>query len=215
MPAARRHFTRDDPATRQTALISAALDLMAEDGPQAATVRAISGAAGLSQGMIRHHFRTKEELMNAAYKAHMDAQIAAAENSAIPVTDPARTRLQRLISASLTPPVCDPRAISLWAGFIHMIRRDPAMRATHEAGYLRFRDRLQGLIAALLREAGRDPDEAEARRLAIACNAVLDGLWLEGGALPDAFQSGELAEIALGAIGAILEMPVVSEEAKP
>ena len=44
----------------------------------------------------------------------------------------------------------------------------------------------------------------QARRLAIACNAVIDGLWLEGGALPEAFEAGELPEIALQSVGAIL-----------
>jgi hypothetical protein len=42
--------------------------------------------------------------------------------------------------------------------------------------------------------------------LAIACNAVIDGLWLEGGALPEAFEPDELTGIALTAVGAILQL---------
>jgi len=36
-------------------------------------------------------------------------------------------------------------------------------------------------------EMGRTVDPIILRQLAIACNAVIDGLWLEGGALPDDF----------------------------
>ena len=53
----------------------------------------------------------------------------------------------------------------------------------------------------------------EARRPAIACNAVLDGLWLEGGALPDAFDADELVRIGLSWVGAILGMTLEGEAA--
>ena len=42
------------------------------------------------------------------------------------------------------------------------------------------------------------------RQLAIACNAVIDGLWLEGSTLPDAFAKGELVRIGMRSVGAIL-----------
>jgi hypothetical protein len=49
------------------------------------------------------------------------------------------------------------------------------------------------LIASLPRPA----DEATLRAHAIACNAVIDGLWLEGSALPEAFAPGEVERIGL------------------
>jgi hypothetical protein len=42
--------------------------------------------------------------------------------------------------------------------------------------------------------------------LGIACNAVIDGLWMEGSALPAAFKPGELPQIGLKSIGAIIGM---------
>lgn len=209
MAVARRRFTREEPETRRAHLIAAVLDIMAEAGPAAATVRAIADAAGLSPGMIRHHFASKEDLVNAAYRAHMARQIEGAERALGPGT--ARERLRRFVSGSLTPPVVDPRAISLWAAFLHMVRRDPAMRATHEATYLAYRDRLQGLIAATLAESGRIPGRAELRRLAIACNAVIDGLWLEGGLLPEAFASGEIEALGLDSVGALLGLDLAED----
>ena len=50
------------------------------------------------------------------------------------------------------------------------------------------------------------------RRRAIAVNAVLDGLWLEGGLLPEAFAAGELAELGLAATGAILALDLAPSE---
>lgn len=211
MPASRRKFTREEPQTRRADLIAAVLDLMADVGPAATTVRAIADAAGVSPGMIRHYFSSKEDLVNAAYEAHMAGQIEGPERALGPGT--ARDRLRRFVAASLTPPVVDPRAISLWAAFLHMVRSDPAMRATHEASYLAYRDRLQALIAAAFGETGRIAGPRELRRLAIACNAVIDGLWLEGGVLPEAFAEGEVAAIGLASVGALLGLDLLEDRA--
>lgn len=211
MNAERRTFVRDDPDARRAALIGAVLDLMSDGGPQAVTVRAIAERAGVTQGMIRHYFQSKEDLVNTAYQSHMATQMEATETS-MPAAGLATERLRHVIAASLTPPVADARTLSIWAGFIHMIRRDKAMRKTHEASYLAFRDALQILIADVRAEAGRPVDAVAARRLAIASNAVLDGLWLEGGALPDAFAPDEVVEIGLASVGAILGVALGDKE---
>jgi hypothetical protein len=74
------------------------------------------------------------------------------------------------------------------------------MRETHIATYHDYRDRLQALIAALPRQAL----PAQLRAEAIACNAVIDGLWLEASVLPEAFAPGEVERIGLSSVGAIL-----------
>ncbi len=211
MSAERRSFKREGADSRKEALIRATLALMADRGPSAATVRAIAEKAGITQGMIRHYFSSKEDLINAAYQTHMHGQTDAAKRAA-GAGGTARNRLALVVRASVTPPVADPTALSLWAGFIHMVWRDPSMRATHEQTYLRYRDLLQSLIAEALAEAGRIVDADEARRFAIACNAVVDGLWLEAGALPDAFEEDELAYIALDSVAAILGLPLILDE---
>ena len=127
-------------------------------------------------------------------------------------TGNAASRLAQFVSASLTPPVVDARAVSLWAAFLHMVRRDAGMRKTHEATYLAYRDRLQGLIAKALAEAGRTTAPDDLRRLAIACNAVIDGLWLEGGVLPEAFAAGEVERIGLSAVGALIGLDLDGDQ---
>ena len=200
----RRPYRRQSLEHRREAMIAAALDLMAEGGAQAATVRAIAERAGITSGLIRHYFPSKDDLTRAAYGALMDRMttesLAAIESAS---NDPAE-RLAAFVVAGLRPPVMAADRVQLWAGFLHQVRRDPMMRDVHEATYLAYRDRLQGLIEAL---PGKS-DPTEARRLAIACNAVIDGLWLEGGTLPASFSVGEIERIGLTAISAILNTPL-------
>ena len=147
----RRPYRRESEERRRDDLIAAALDLVSEGGPQAATVRAIAQRAGVTAGLIRHYFSTKEDLTRAAYRRLMDRMTA---DSAVVLQDgpddPA-ARLAWFVAASVSPPVVDPVAVGLWAGFLHGVQRDAAMRDVHIATYLGFRDMLQSLIAALPR----------------------------------------------------------------
>jgi hypothetical protein len=60
------------------------------------------------------------------------------------------------------------------------------------------------LIAAVLKAEAIAATPRELRHLAIACNAVIDGLWMEGGVLPEAFAPNELPEIGLRSVGALI-----------
>ena len=203
MAGQRRTFRREGEAQRRDGLIAAALDCIADGGPGGATVRAIADRAGVTPGLIRHYFSTKEELLTAAYDRLMTRMT---DDSARLLTGDlltARQRLSRFVAAAVTPPVVDARSMSLWAGFIHMVLKDETMRGTHSQTYLGFRDRLQDLIAAALTEMDQHLSPQRLRQLAIAGNAVIDGLWLEGCALPEAFADGELAQIALASVSAI------------
>lgn len=198
----RRPYRRESQDARREALITAALDLVAEGGAAAATVRAIADRAGVTPGLIRHYFASKDELTRAAYARLMERMTA--DNAAVldaAADDPA-TRLAEFVAGSLRPPVVDPLRLGLWAGFMHNVRKDEAMRTAHAKGYYDYRDMLEGLIAALPRAR----TTSQLRADAIACNAVIDGLWLEGSALPNDFAAGELEKIGLAAVGAILDV---------
>ena len=119
-------------------------------------------------------------------------------------------RLAAFIAASLRPPVLDAGAVVLWAGYMHKVRSDADLLAVHEAGYLAYRDTLQRLIETL----PRDTSPGQTRREAVACNALIDGLWVEGSLLPAAFAPGEVVTIGLGSIGAILGIDLLAQSAK-
>ena len=200
MAGLRKPYRREAEDQRRQALIAATLSLVSEGGARLATVRAIAERAGVTAGLIRHYFQTKENLITQSYRQLMTGMT---DDSAAVLTyspkDP-HARLAAFVAASLRPPVVDGEAVVRWASFLQETRRSPAMLAIHRQTYLGFRDQLQSLIAAL--PGSRSADDL--RQLAIACNAVLDGLWLEGGMLPDAFAKGELVRIGIRSIGAML-----------
>jgi TetR/AcrR family transcriptional regulator, transcriptional repressor of bet genes len=200
----RRPYRRESEERRRDDLIAAALELVAEGGTKAATVRAISEKAGVTAGLIRHYFDNKEELTRAAYLRLMDQMTAQSFAVLQDAPNDPVIRLAFFIAAAVSPPVADPTAVSLWAAFVQELRRAPEMREVHRATYLGFRDLLQSLIAAL------PMPPADPRRAAIACNGLIDGLWMEGALLPEEFTNDELIEIALDCSGAILQLDLTT-----
>ncbi|MBY0351581.1 TetR family transcriptional regulator C-terminal domain-containing protein [Tabrizicola sp.] len=210
MQPARRLYRRESEENRRSALIAATQELVAEGGPEAATVRAIAERAGVTPGLIRHYFTSKDELNRAAYRTLMDGMTAKGADAIEGVGASPEERLAAFIAASLRPPVLDAGAVVLWAGYMHKVRSDADLLAVHEAGYLAYRDTLQRPIETL----PRDTSPGQTRREAVACNALIDGLWVEGSLLPAAFAPGEVVTIGLGSIGAILGIDLLAQSAK-
>lgn len=215
MSESARTFRREPAEKRKEALVIATLALIAEGGVRSATVRAIAARAEVTQGLIRHYFASKEDLVMAAYEYHMSV-LTNQTAASIPVeTRSYRASLASFVEASLKPPVVDPGAVSLWAGFLNTVREDARMQAIHVQTYCDFRNRLELLIADALAEAQRPTTSEELRRLAIACNALIDGLWMEGGALPGAFEPGELPQIGLRSVSAIIGLELTERDGAP
>lgn len=208
----RKTYVRLSEEQRKQALVQSALSLVSEGGFQAASVRAIADRAGVTAGLIRHYFGSKEALMHRAYEIFMSDMTTRADMAsthAAGQVDCPYAKIAAYAATSLRPPVLDISQVSLWAGFIQEVRRDTDVRAVHRKTYLGFRDRLEALIAALPRTASPE----QCRRDAVACNGVIDGLWLEGGILSEDFAPGEIEEIGLAAIEAILGVKLPREGA--
>lgn len=202
----RRAYRRESEETRRADLIAATQELVAEGGSDAATVRAIAARAGVTAGLIRHYFQSKDELTRAAYRSLVDGMTTQGLDALEGVGAMPQERLAAFVAAALRPPVVDVKSVVLWAGYMHKVRTDPDLQAVHETAYLGYRDMLQSLIADLPREAS----EAQLRAEAIACNGLIDGLWLEGSILSHSFAPGEIMTIGLRSVGAILGVDLLA-----
>lgn len=201
----RRSFTREGEDQRRQDLVDATLTCIATLGMERTTVREIAIKAGVTAGLIRHYFASKDDLVLAAY-THYVEQITAQSRDAVDESADPLQRLATFVRTSLTPPVVDQTKLSLWAGFIEHVRTNSAMAAVHRQGYLDSRDDATALIRAALIKSGQQPDAAMLRRNSIALNAVIDGLWLEGSMSPEQFKTGEIVTVAFAAIEALLQL---------
>lgn len=213
MSTDRKPFRREGEDQRRRELVDATLAAIAELGMDRTTVREIAIRAGVTPGLIRHYFSGKDELVQAAYRQHVEQLAAHAEKAVAAAGDDPVARLAAFITGTLSPPVVDQTNLSLWAGFIGTVRTHAAMADVHREGYAHYRALAETLIGEALAAAGRKTAKAECVRLGIMLNAVIDGLWLEGSLSPNEFVEGDLARTGLEAASAIIGLKLTSKAA--
>jgi TetR/AcrR family transcriptional repressor of bet genes len=196
----RRSFHHASEDVRRQDLIAATLDCIADYGIQGATVRQIADRAGVTPGLIRHYFVSKELMFQAAYREVVNTMFESAIKAADAVTGDPLARFRILLLVNFQEPIVDQRMLSLWATFISQTGVDPALAAIHREGYITYRDTLEQALADAMGAAGRQIDATERRAMAIAINGLIDGLWLEGCMAGDIFAEGELGRIALSTV---------------
>ena len=193
---AKRHvpkFRRATPAVRREALIDATLTCLKKYGHDGVSVRRISAAAGVSIGLINHHFPNKAGLIAETYQT---LSLSLTESIRARVEDkevPPRQRLSRFFEESFTPELLDPELFNVWVVFWSMVAHSPEIRAVHDQTYGQYRRVLERLIDELVR-TGAAP-RLKTRSAAISLNALLDGLWVELSLSPSTFKPSEAIAI--------------------
>jgi AcrR family transcriptional regulator len=170
-------FRRATPALRREALVAATLSCLKKHGHDGVSVRRISAAAGVSIGLINHHFPSKTGLIAETYETlalslQESLRAQAANSAATP-----RARLSNFFRASFAPELLDPQLFNVWVVFWSMVAHSREIRAVHDRTYGQYRSILETLLAELVK-SGAAP-RLKLRSAAIALSALLDGLWVE------------------------------------
>ncbi|ASJ74787.1 TetR/AcrR family transcriptional regulator [Granulosicoccus antarcticus] len=211
MSQGRKCFKRENEEDRKLALIQAAQTCIVEGGIQWATVRNIAAQAGVTPGLIRHYFPSKDALLCEAYRHTMWEMTAHSVVGLEDLEGGATVRLHQFIKAVLSPPVMSARQHQLWASFTSLMRSIPDFAQVHQESYLEFRRECRQLVRDVLIEQQRVCKEREIEQLAVALNAQLDGLWLEGCLASELFDADELVQIGIRSIDALLVIAPESE----
>lgn len=167
-------------AERRAQLIAAAQEVIAELGLSGTTTLAVARRAGLSVGLISHHFGGKDGLL-AATLEHLaeelqDRWLAIQADDAL---SPAE-KLAAIIDGLFHPEIATQKKIAVWFAFFgdagyRALYREMAGDFDTERGMA-----IEGLCRKLA--AGRDVD---AEAVATSVEALADGLWLSMMLYPD------------------------------
>src|SRR2546430_15048730 len=75
-------FERQLPQQRRQALIDATIECLKRYGHEGLSIRTISAQAGVSVGLINHHFPNKNQLIAAAYR-HFNSELVGGLQAAV------------------------------------------------------------------------------------------------------------------------------------
>jgi TetR/AcrR family transcriptional regulator, transcriptional repressor of bet genes len=190
-------FERQLPEVRRRALIEATIECLKRYGHEGLSIRTISAQAGVSVGLINHHFPNKDELVAAAYR-HFNAELVGGMQAAVArARNTPHARMRAFLDASFSAPNLDADTLAVWVVFWGMYRHSRPIQRVQRDTYQDYVRLVRGLLAALLAEASgghrarharRGAAPAELRRAAIGLTALLDGLWLQWCLAPGTFR---------------------------
>ncbi|WP_374653313.1 transcriptional regulator BetI [Dongia sp.] len=186
-------FTRDLPESRRRQLIEATARSLARHGLDGTTVRVVAAEAGVSPGLVRHHFAGMHDLIAETYRWTGKEVEKALRAALAAAPDHPEAKLRAFVDSSFSPPMLDPDLLGVWLTFWSLTRTDSEIHDIHGRVYADYRKQLQRHIAGMAEEQKLDLD---ARLAALALTALLDGLWLEHCLDPSTFTAVEACQIA-------------------
>jgi len=189
MPTSKPRFERHDADVRRKALIEATIESLKRHGHEGLSIRRISAEAGVSIGLINHHFPNKNALIAEAYR-HFNSQLVDTIRTAAEAAPTApRERLRAIFKATFSPPNLDRDVLAVWIVLWGLYHHSSEIQAVHHEAYGGYMAMLRDQLAGLQKEYGRL--RLNLRLAAIGLQALLDGLWLEWCLDPDNFSPRE------------------------
>ncbi len=174
-------FSREQADVRRAMLIDAAARCLSRGGIGAFTVDNICREAGVSRGLINHHFDGLDTLLVEVYKsslyATVNAHIEEARKRRATTADWSPSEaLVALVQSNFSPQYFSRANLLIWLSLWGEIAVNPRLQAAHRELYDAYRAELAEDIAAVARARARNVDAPALARNFIA---LVDGLWLE------------------------------------
>ncbi|TCP54267.1 TetR family transcriptional regulator [Tamaricihabitans halophyticus] len=167
------------PSARER-ILTALVELVATRGLEAVSVRQVAAQAGVTGGMVQHHFSTKQQMIRAAMAAITEnlAELVAEAQTGLPPGSALRSICRMLV------PLDDERMVHarIWLAFLARAAVDDDVATEHRQTW----QQLEDIFARLLAAAGnRGRPLAVDRAGGALLLATLDGLATGGVVEPD------------------------------
>lgn len=162
-------------AERREEVLTATCEVIREVGFRHVRIADVAERIGTSTGIIHYYFRTKDELLQAAFRYMLDKARARSLAALDGVSDPVE-RLYAVVDVNLPTP-SDSRDWPIWIDLWAESLRDPEIRKLNGTSYSRWISLVQGIV-----EDGQSQgafEHLDAREFSTQLLAMIDGLVIQ------------------------------------
>jgi AcrR family transcriptional regulator len=176
--AARKpRYERQVASDRREALVDAAIESLKRYGYEGLSVRRIAAEAGVSIGLINHHFPNKDTLVAESYRT-FGRRLAATFEAAVAAAGPdPRARLRAYLDAFFSGPNLNPQVLTAWVVYWSLVQVSPEMKAVRDEEGRGYSEALGQLLSDLAKSRGAM--NLDINLAVTGLTALLDGLWLQ------------------------------------
>lgn len=180
---------------RRADILEAALTVLFERGFCDLRIADVAKQAGVSAGLVCHHFDTKQGLLLAVMDHTVDV-FEAQSQAVLDATETGQAKLLALVELALGPDQMNPRFSAAWLALYYLAASDPAYRAILQR-YQRIN--LENIRAAL---QGAPSGEAVPDRAGLIA-ALVDGVWLQHAVRGTPYPADAVHRLAVDLLGLI------------
>ena len=163
-------YQRKTAQQRRSELITAGIACLGKGGMTAFTIDQICKQAGVSRGLINHHFKSKEELLVSIYAQMTDYLVR--DRSKVS----AKQQIAGFIDSSFDPDSFNKSNLRAWLAIWGQVAPQREWKSLHQNRYQQYRQQLVAALSAIAADAQLDIEVDSIARQLIA---LIDGLWLE------------------------------------
>jgi AcrR family transcriptional regulator len=171
-------YRRKTASERRVELIAAGIVCLGRGGMAGFTIDQICKQAGISRGLINHHFNTKDELLTAIY-AYMTDHLIYEYHS-----ESGLELLESIIETSFDEKSFNRSNLRAWLAIWGQVASNKALSKLHKLRYDHYKGRIKTALRRVANGMANENPSAmsthfEMDSVARQLIAIIDGLWLE------------------------------------
>ena len=161
---------------RRQQLIQATIKCISKRGIGGTTMGEVANEAGLSQGIVNLHFKSKDNLLNETLRWVAEQYKSQFEKTLEKSGPGAEDKLLALMELDLRPSVCDRHKLAVWFAFWGEAKAVPTYQKMCDAYDREYDEVIGRLCEQIIKDGGYQ--EIDARTVTEALSSMTDGLWL-------------------------------------
>ena len=175
-------------------LISSTIKNLSKKGINDLTMNDVSQGAGLSQGIVNFHFKSKELLLIETLKFISNEYLTSFDKYLKKAGDDPKLKIINMIENDFSPKICTPEKISVWFTFFSEIKFKPAYRQICRERDLYYQNVTENIFSELIKI---EKNNLSKKSLSIAFQSLIMGLWLNQLDEPLKFSRSESKKICI------------------
>ena len=166
-------------------LISSAIRNISEKGINETTMHDVSHGAGLSQGIVNFHFKSKEILLIETLKFISNEYLLSFQKSISKAGNDPRKKIIGIIKNDFSKKICTREKIAVWFTFFSEIKYKPAYHQICKERDLYYQSITENIFFDLIK---KEKVKLSEKNIARGFQALIMGLWLDQLENPDTFK---------------------------
>jgi len=179
-----RNIRSENKKNSNLKLISSTIKNLSTKGINELTMQDVSEGAGLSQGIVNFHFKSKELLLIETLRFISNEYLNSFQKSIIKADEDPRKKIIAIIENDFSKKICTREKISVWFTFFSEIKYKPAYHQICKERDLYYQIITENIFDELLK---KENNKLSKKNISRGFQALIMGLWLDQLEDPDTF----------------------------